>query len=127
MRTPERHPLNADGDFFVENGLCTACDASPSEAPELIEYDENFHCYFKRQPVTPEEVEHAVRAIYVSCCEGVLYGGQDPVILRRLQTIAHEFPPLSKEELRKIMGEPPPLRERIIKAVKEFLGLSAEK
>ena len=87
MENRKRHPLNADGDFFVEYDMCLACDAPYSEAPELIEYDENTHCYFKRQPQTPEEVEHAINAVRVSCIEAVLYDGNDPEILKKIREI----------------------------------------
>jgi hypothetical protein len=84
MKKIERHPLNAAGDFFVECDSCMSCDASPSEAPELTAYDEDGHCYFKRQPRTPEELEHAISAVRFSCVEAVLYEGSDPEILRKI-------------------------------------------
>ena len=87
MKEQKQHPLNAEGDFFVEYDTCLACDAPYSEAPELMEYDENMHCYFKRQPQTPEEVEHAVNAVRVSCIEAVLYKGNDPEILKRIREL----------------------------------------
>lgn len=85
MEKRKRHPLNADGDFFVEYDICLACDAPYSEAPELMAYDENMHCYFKRQPETPEELEHAINAVRCSCVEAVLYEGNDPEILRKIR------------------------------------------
>jgi hypothetical protein len=48
----ERTPLNAGGDFYVENNMCLACMAPEYEAPELMGYDEQTGCYFKRQPKT---------------------------------------------------------------------------
>jgi hypothetical protein len=77
MEKLKRHPLNAEGDFFVEYDMCLACDAPYSEAPELMAYDEDMHCYFKRQPQTPEEVESAINAVRVSCIEAVLYDGNE--------------------------------------------------
>ncbi len=83
-----RHKLNAEGDFFVEDGMCITCLAPESEAPELIGFDEKTnHCYFKKQPETEEEIEHAILAVHVSCCEGVQYEGNNPEILKRLQTL----------------------------------------
>ncbi len=87
MEKLERHPLNAEGDFFVEYDTCLACDAPRSEAPELMDYDQNGHCYFKRQPQNPEELDHAVNAVRVSCIEAVLYEGNDPEILRKIRTM----------------------------------------
>lgn len=73
--------------FFVEYDMCLACDAPYSEAPELMAYDENLHCYFKRQPENAEEVEHAINAVRVSCIEVVLYKGNDPEILKKLNVL----------------------------------------
>ena len=81
----KRHPLNAEGEFFVEYDMCLACDAPYSKAPDLMDYDENIHCYFKRQPETEEEVEQAINAVCVSCIEAVLYLGDDPKILKKLK------------------------------------------
>lgn len=97
MEQPNIHPLNAAGDFFVENDTCLACDAPCSAAPELMAYDENMHCYFKRQPRNPEEVEHAIHAVCVSCVEAVRYKGNDPEILKRIGTTF--YPEQAKESL----------------------------
>ena len=58
------------------------------EAPELMESDD-LSCYFKRQPRTEAEVSQAIEAINVSCCEAVLYVGNDRSIIRRI--IDHEY------------------------------------
>lgn len=84
MSYPTRHPLNAKGDFFVAYDMCLFCDAPRSEAPELIDYDENGHCYFKRQPENPTELHQAIQAVRVSCIEAVRYGGSDLEILRAI-------------------------------------------
>lgn len=111
MEEPKRHPLNADGDFFVEYDMCLACDAPYSEAPELMAYDENMHCYFKRQPVNPEEIEHAVNAVRVSCIEAVRYKGNDPEVLKIMRTM-----PCSNR-----VEESPTFRQRFIdKFLKRF-------
>src|SRR5215831_20768418 len=50
----ERFPKNAAGPFFVVNGGCITCMAPEHEAPDLMGFDqEQHHCYFKKQPVTP--------------------------------------------------------------------------
>jgi hypothetical protein len=89
-----RFRLNAPGDFFVEDGRCIACTAPEHEAPELMAHAEdeglNYHCYFRRQPETSEEIEHAVRAVYVSCCGAVRYGGSDPGVLARLERLGQQ-------------------------------------
>ncbi|HEX8457060.1 MAG TPA: hypothetical protein VF656_07175 [Pyrinomonadaceae bacterium] len=81
----ERAPLNAEGDFYVEKDMCLACMAPEDEAPELMAFDEETFCYFKRQPETPAELEHAIAAICVSCIAALRYAGSDPVILERLK------------------------------------------
>lgn len=86
MKQLNIHPLNTEGDFFVENNMCMACDAPCSIAPELMAYDEKMHCYFKRQPQNREEIEHAIYAVGVSCTEAVRYKGNDPEILTRIGT-----------------------------------------
>jgi hypothetical protein len=86
-------PLNAPGDFYVEDGLCIACEAPEHEAPALMSHvkdgsrDDCYHCYFKRQPQTPEEVQQAIRAVQVACCGAVRYGGRDPQIVSRLRAL----------------------------------------
>ena len=80
------YPKNAPGDFYVQNGYCLKCEAPYYEAPDLMAHDDegdNPHCYFKRQPETPEEVERAVMACHVSCVRAVRYAGKNPKILKR--------------------------------------------
>jgi len=51
------------------------------------DYDSNgrvSHCYFRKQPQTAFEIEQAVKAIAVSCCDALVYDGSDPEILKRL-------------------------------------------
>lgn len=84
--------LNAPGDFYVGENECIMCEAPEHEAPELMSHDESTHgyghCYFKRQPSTPDEVSHAIEAVKVSCCGAVRYGGSDPAIISRLPSEA---------------------------------------
>ena len=79
-----RHALNAPGDFYVEGGSCISCRAPEESAPDLMTHEGDWHCYFKRQPQTPAEVEQAIEAVVVSCCNAVRYGGRDPRILAQL-------------------------------------------
>ena len=82
----ERHPLNAEGPFYVEKDACLSCMVPEDEAPELMGYDaENCHCYFRRQPSTPEELEHAINAVAASDIGALRYSGDDPYILQRLK------------------------------------------
>jgi hypothetical protein len=86
----QSYPKNAPGDFYVEDGCCVSCQAPYHEAPDLIAHDEeDLHCYFRRQPETPEEVERAIRTCWVSCVDCLRYSGNDPEILRRFRAIGH--------------------------------------
>ena len=54
----QRYRLNAPGDFYATDGPCFACEAPEAEAPDLMAHyydDDGHHCYFHRQPETPEE------------------------------------------------------------------------
>ena len=83
---PGRYHENSQGDFYVENGVCTSCGAPQAEAPDLIDHSklEYGHCYFKKQPETDEEIERAINAIAVSCISGLRYGGTIPTRLSYL-------------------------------------------
>lgn len=85
MERPARLELNAPGPFYT-TGQCLACGAPEHEAPELLAplEDDNFETYFVRQPVTPEEVEHACRAAEVCCVSAIRYAGLDEAVIRRL-------------------------------------------
>lgn len=90
-RARQRFPRNVEGPFFVLNGECMACMAPKHEAPDLIAFDkEARHCYFKKQPSTPEEFERAARAVWASCCGAVRYCGDDPSIYRRIEQLQKE-------------------------------------
>lgn len=83
MNPAARHRLDMAGPFYVIDGQCMACGAPEQQAPALMSNEEG-HCYFLRQPITAEETNRAIRALFVSCCGAVRYGGQDPEVLRRL-------------------------------------------
>jgi len=81
----KRFHLNVAGHFYVEDGLCMACAAPEGEAPDLMDHElGSYHCYFKKQPVTSDELERAVMAAAVSCCQAVRYAGTDLDIIRRI-------------------------------------------
>ncbi len=86
----EPYPKNAPGEFYVENDCCITCQTPCHEAPDLMAHNEDGvypHCYFKRQPEAPVEVERAVMACVVSCVNAVRYAGEDPKILKRLEEL----------------------------------------
>lgn len=87
------HPNNAPGPFYVEKDCCVSCDAPRLEAPDLIGTDDQeygYHCYFRRQPETSDEIERAIRACAVSCVRAVRYAGGNPRILKRLRDLNSE-------------------------------------
>jgi ferredoxin len=84
---PERHPLNAPGDFYVERGQCISCGAPEAEAPMLMAYDEEEGCYFRRQPETDEEVQCAINATWASCMAAPRYAGTDERVRIRLSVL----------------------------------------
>ena len=79
----KRYKKNCNGGFFVEEGECILCCMPESEAPSLMESDEE-SCYFTRQPETEEEIIQAIDAIAVSCCSAVKYGGTDEKIIQKI-------------------------------------------
>lgn len=85
----KRVPQCAPGDFYVEYGACITCGNAPIEAPTLMQQvgDDCHHCYFRRQPQTPEEVEQAIGAVCVSETDAVRYGGTDQAIIRRIHEL----------------------------------------
>lgn len=83
----DRHPRNSQGPFYVVNGECITCGAPETEAQELMSHDDRGHCYFVRQPESPEEVEQAIRATWASCCGAVRYGGKNAEIIRKLAVL----------------------------------------
>jgi uncharacterized protein (DUF433 family) len=83
-----RFPLNAPGDFYVEDDMCMACAAPEPEAPDLMGHTSGpavgYHCYFKRQPENGGELAQAIMAVAVGCCGAVRYGGSDPYVIAEL-------------------------------------------
>ncbi len=87
------HPKNAPGPFYVENGYCLCCEAPFHEAPDLMGTDDGqggYHCHFRKQPTTPEELDRAIMACRVSCVEAVRYAGDDPAVLAKFRELKSE-------------------------------------
>ena|ERR1700758_1003042 len=82
----DRHPLNVPGDFYVENRCCMACGVPESIAPELIGRtgEEVWHCYWKKQPKTNEEIKQAIDILHTQELGCHRYAGSDSKILKRL-------------------------------------------
>jgi molybdenum cofactor biosynthesis enzyme MoaA len=43
------------------------------------------HCYFRKQPESPDEVERVIKAVAGCCCGSYRYAGDDPEIKKRLR------------------------------------------
>ena len=89
-RPTDTHPKNAPGGFYVVNHECMTCGYPHVLAPDLMAWEMNSegregHCYFGKQPETPQEIEQAVNAVNGSCCGALRYCGSDPEIIRKLK------------------------------------------
>ena len=76
--------MNAPGDFYVEDGCCTACDLPFEEAPEHFKYEET-SCYICKQPRTDEEVVKIISAMEVQDLDCIQYKGSDKAIIENLK------------------------------------------
>ena len=95
------HPLNVIGDFYVEDGCCTACDVPQTEAPDLfgMTSEPYYHCYVKRQPESEAEHDQMLSAIACAELQCIHYRGNDPAIISRLSAM---------DEIEICDTEPPP-------------------
>jgi hypothetical protein len=81
------HPLNAPGDFFVQDGCCMSCLVPVEDAPHLLTYDKDAqHCYVHRQPTTKAETEQMVTAMRQSEVRCIYYRGKDEQIIAVLKS-----------------------------------------
>jgi len=83
-RLGQQHPQNSDGPFYVVNGECISCGAPEQCSPGLMSHDSTGHCFFARQPATPEETNQAIVSTWASCCGALRYSGSDRQTLMRL-------------------------------------------
>lgn len=75
------HPQSAPGDFYVVNNECMVC-VPHHLAPELMAWTEDgYHCFWKKQPERPEEMEHAIRVLEQQEAGCHRYAGNDPQVL----------------------------------------------
>ena len=80
---PTPHPKNARGPFYVEYGCCTACGVPETVAPEHFGWDDDMHCFVKRQPITPAEVDRMLEAVARAELNCIRYRGRDPELAIR--------------------------------------------
>ena len=99
---PKRFPKNAEGPFYTTGHLipclqddqsqldwigdCLTCMAPEAEVPDLLASinNQNSDTYFVRQPSTEDEIARAGMAAKACCTSTLRYGGQDPLIFRKL-------------------------------------------
>lgn len=88
------HPRSAPGDFYVEKGQCLACGVPHVVAPDLVGWtDEKVsHCYWKKQPESPAELERAIAVLEAQELGCHRYAGTDPAILNRLSSADCDYP-----------------------------------
>lgn len=88
MAERKPHPANEPGEFYVEDGCCTMCEAPFAQAPDLFGVCQDSrgypHCFVRRQPVTPGELDQMVSAIQVAELQCIRYRGGDRAIQLRL-------------------------------------------
>jgi hypothetical protein len=84
MATRPPHPSNAPGDFYVEDGCCTACGMPFSVAPDLFASLPDGHCYVSRQPTNGGEIYRMISAFSVQEVGCIRYKGSNRVIKIRL-------------------------------------------
>jgi len=87
------YPKNAPGGFYVAQNECIACGAPKAVAPDLIDFDEDSnglsHCYFKKQPVHPDEITRAIKALDMCCCGSYHYSGHNQEIRKQLKAAGY--------------------------------------
>lgn len=80
-----RHPDTVPGDFYVEQECCLSCGVPITVAPDLIgQADDGWHCLWKKQPSTPEELDQAIEIFRQQETNCHRYAGNDPNILSRI-------------------------------------------
>ena len=82
------HPMNVEGDFFVEDGCCVACLVPMENTADMLKYDDSVgHCYVVRQPVGRDETMRMAEAISLSEVFCIHYAGYDTTVLSTLRKL----------------------------------------
>jgi hypothetical protein len=87
----DREPENVPDPFYVAKNQCITCLAPVENAPSLMGFHEDpagkgsSHCFFKKQPTTPQEIELAVKSVSISCCGSLRYCGTDETIRAKIR------------------------------------------
>jgi ferredoxin len=75
MSNKRKHPLNAEGKFWIDQDSCLACAVCYDDefAPQNIEYDDKTGMsYVFKQPETEEEFKAVRKAIDYCCVEAII-------------------------------------------------------
>src|SRR3954453_16553821 len=88
------HPKSAPGYFYVEKCEGLACGVPHVVAPDLVGWaDEKVpHCFWKKQPETPAELERAIAVLEAQELKCHRYAGTDPTILNRVSSAYCDYP-----------------------------------
>jgi ferredoxin len=78
------HTANVPGDFYVEDGCCLSCGMPTTVAADLFEYDNGGHCYVRKQPIAPDEIDRMVSAFQVQDVGCIRYKGSSRIVQIRL-------------------------------------------
>lgn len=81
--SPSNDAVRDQGDFYVEPDCCILCGIPEAIAPEIFQTGEN-HCFVKRQPCSPDEVDRTIRAMWSGEVDCIRYRGRDAAMLERL-------------------------------------------
>lgn len=86
MSETKPHPLNVEGDFYVENECCITCDLPRALAPDMFKYtSEKDHCYVYNQPQTEDQMIRMIQAMKGAEVLCVRCRSRDKAILRMLK------------------------------------------
>lgn len=103
------HPKSARGEFYVVKGECLACGVPLVVAPDLVGWtgEKIPHCYWKKQPETPAELERAIGVLEAQELGCHRYAGADPAILGRLSSTDCDYPKQSPSVIQQTDPAPP--------------------
>jgi len=89
-----RHPKSVEGDFYAEDGQCLACGVPHLVAPALLAWvdEERSHCFWKKQPQTPQGLEQAIQVLEVQELGCHRYNRQNSAILKRVRSTYGDHP-----------------------------------
>jgi len=86
------HPQSAPGDFYAAYGACGSCGVPQVVAPELVGWTDAKHCFWMRQPETPEQIKRAIAVLETQELGCHRYAGRDPEILKRISAEYCDYP-----------------------------------